>query len=74
MRKVNTVWGCDECQRYCPYNKECELTPIAFFYTDRISKLTGDVLCEMPKEEFNKRAFAWRGRRTVERNLKHLDY
>ena len=74
MRKINTVWGCDECQRYCPYNKKRVLTPIQFFYTDRISTLTGDILEKMPKSEFEKRAFAWRGRKTVERNIKYLGY
>ena len=74
MKKVNTVWGCDECQRYCPYNKEPRLTPIPFFYLDRIPKLTSEIVDAMSKDKFAKRAFAWRGRKTVERNLKHLGY
>ena len=74
MRKINTVWGCDECQRYCPYNKEPILTPISFFYVDRIPTLTTELVDNMSKAEFEKRAFAWRGRKTVERNLKHLGY
>ena len=74
MRKVNTVWGCDECQRYCSHNKEPMLTPIPFFYDRRISKLTSEIVDSMSKEEFKARAFAWRGRKTVERNLKHLGY
>jgi epoxyqueuosine reductase QueG len=74
MRKYNTVWGCDVCQRVCPYNKEPKTTPIQFFHDDRIPLLTSDILASMDKEEFTKRAFAWRGRKTVERNLKHLGY
>ena len=73
MRQVNTVWGCDECQRYCPHNKKLVLTPIPFFYRDRIASLNSEILQNMSRSEFQKRAFAWRGRRTVERNLKHLD-
>ncbi len=69
MRKYNTVWGCDECQRCCPYNNEPTLTTVEFFYRDRIPELTRELLDGMSREEFEKRAFAWRGRRTVERNL-----
>ena len=74
MRKFNTVWGCDECQKACPYNKSPNITPIEFFHRDRIPKLTSEILNGMSKEEFTKRAFAWRGRKTVERNLELLDY
>ena len=69
MRKFNTAWGCDECQSACPYNKNAEKTPVEFFYRDRISALTREALDSMSREEFSRRAFAWRGRKTVERNL-----
>ena len=74
MRKFNTVWGCDLCQSVCPYNRDPKITPIDFFREDRIASLTSERLSEMSKSEFNERAFAWRGRKTVERNLKLLGY
>ena len=74
MRKVNTVWGCDACQNVCPHNKSPILTPLSFFYKDRIAKLTSQVLDEMTEDEFCQRAFSWRKRKTVERNLKKLGY
>ena len=74
MLNFNTVWGCDECQRVCPYNKDPIITPIDFFHKDRISCLTTEILDGMSKEEFTSRAFAWRGRKTVGRNLKLLGY
>ena len=70
MKKYNTVWGCDECQRVCPHNRSPRLTPIEFFYRDRIPELTLDVLNGMTRVEFQRRAFAWRGKKTVERNIR----
>ena len=69
MRKYNTAWGCDICQSSCPYNREPRITPIEFFHRERIVELTRDVLDSMDKPTFLRRAFAWRGRKTVERNL-----
>ena len=69
MRSQNTAWGCDICQSICPYNRNPRLTPIDFFYKDRISSLTTELLDGMDKATFEKRAFAWRGRKTVERNI-----
>ena len=74
MQKFDTVWGCDLCQSACPYNKNPEVTPIEFFHRERINLLTSDLLSSLPKEEFKKRAFGWRGRAVVERNLKKLGY
>lgn len=73
MKKYNTVWGCDICQTACPYNRRPAITPIEFFLCDRVERLDTETLATMDKEEFSSRAFAWRGRRTVERNLEYLD-
>ena len=74
MKKYNTVWGCDVCQSACPHNRNPVTTPIEFFYEDRINLLTSEILSALDEEEFKKRAFAWRKRKTVERNLKLLEY
>ena len=74
MKKCDTVWGCDLCQSACPYNESPEITPIEFFHKDRIEKLTSEILSALSKEDFKNRAFGWRGRATVERNLKLLGY
>ena len=64
-----SVWGCDECQLSCPYNRDPVLTPIEFFKEDRTPHLTLDILDSMSEEEFSERAYAWRGRKTIRRNL-----
>ena len=74
MKKCDTVWGCDLCQSVCPYNESPEITPIEFFHRDRIDNLTTEALAALSKEDFKRRAFGWRGRATVERNLKLLGY
>lgn len=74
MREFNTVWGCDLCQTSCPYNKEPAATPLDFFSEDRITRLTREGLDAMTRADFEERAFAWRGRKTVERNLDLLGY
>ncbi len=73
MREHHTVWGCDLCQLSCPHTRraiaEGRVSPIPFFHEARIPRLTAELLAAMPREEFERRAFSWRGRKTVERNL-----
>jgi hypothetical protein len=40
-----------------------------FFHRERITELTREQLDSMDKPTFLRRAFSWRGRKTVERNL-----
>ena len=72
MRKYDTAWGCDVCQEVCPHNLLPRLTPIELFKEGRIDCLTEELVEGMTKEEFASRAFAWRGKKTVLRNLKIL--
>jgi epoxyqueuosine reductase len=72
MRREGTVWGCDVCQLVCPYNENPEETPIQWFRRDLILAPTENGLAAMTDEEFRSRAFAWRGRSVIGRNLKAL--
>lgn len=62
-------WGCDLCQNACPMNRNAERTPIPFFQTDHVTYLTPET-AELPKAEFLSRAFSWRGRELIRKNLK----
>lgn len=73
IRKYGSVWGCDLCQLACPLTqkaiRENIQTPIPFFKENRISVLTEDMLNAMSKEKFRFRAFSWRGKAPLLRNL-----
>lgn len=64
-----SVWGCDICQTVCPMNQNVAETPIPFFRENRISRLDGKTLEQMTDEEFMRRAFSWRKKETVARNV-----
>ena len=73
-----SAWGCDLCQVSCPHVKRAiksgdALSPVAFFQSDRTPRLTYDLVAAMPDDEFKSRAYAWRGRKTLLRNLALLE-
>ena len=73
-----SAWGCDLCQIACPHVRRAiksgdALTPIAFFQSDRTPRLTYDLVANMPEADFKSRAYAWRGRKTLLRNLALLE-
>lgn len=77
MKTANTVWGCDVCQTACPHNARAvrggsALTPIPFFRKERITRITPTILAGMSDSDFADRAFSFRGRGILERNLKIL--
>lgn len=67
------VWGCDTCQTLCPYNREVidegRDTPVPYFREHRLLRLDTAALDAMTEDEFASRAYAWRGRAVIRRNL-----
>lgn len=74
MINVNTAWGCDVCQEVCPHNRNIPITDIAEFCDNIIENLKYE---EISNKEFQKkyknRAFSWRGKTVLMRNLKILE-
>ncbi len=74
LRSLGSAWGCDVCQEVCPHTRAAIasgsiFSPIPFFSEQALPHLTLDALDEMDDKAFSERAYAWRGRETVRRNL-----
>lgn len=74
LREHPLIWGCDTCQEACPYTtaaiKHGTLCGApAFFRRDILPILTAEALASMDDAFFSLRAYAWRGRTVIERNL-----
>lgn len=75
--KHGCAWGCDICQEVCPHTKRAVkngtvITPIPYFSENVIPHLSVDLISEMTDADFALRAYSWRGRETIMRNLKLL--
>ena len=76
IKSQNTAWGCDICQLVCPMNERAERTELEAFSSDLISGLrSGDIPATQAefKRKYQNRAFCWRGRSPLARNLELLE-
>lgn len=74
LSRYDSVWGCDICQEVCPYTKQARktgtlYTEIPFFKQDTLPLLSSDLVRTMEEKDFASRAYSWRGRETIVRNL-----
>lgn len=65
MAEYNCAWGCDICQKVCPLNLRAKTTPIKEFFDTAVPYVTENDLSA-------DRAFMWRGRDVIARNLRSL--
>lgn len=78
IKNSGIAWGCDICQSICPYTKiaiqnKTIFTNIDFFKNNLTPNLTCELVDSMTDEEFSKRAYSWRGKNVILRNLKILE-
>ncbi len=74
LRAHPLVWGCDACQEACPYTLAAEragtlYTTVPYFLEDLLPCPDKAALDAMSQEQFSTRAYAWRGRDTIKRNV-----
>lgn len=62
MKECGCVWGCDICQDICPMNKNAAVTEIEEFLSSSVPHVSEGCSLE-------ERAYEWRGRKVIERNL-----
>ncbi len=72
------AWGCDICQSVCPVTRAARAagtlySRIPYFNEQAIPHLTAAAIREMSDEEFSARAYSWRGRAVILRNLEILE-
>ena len=73
LKNHSLIWGCDTCQRVCPYNAAPALSPLPEFREGLVDTLEGADLDGLTnrtfREKYGDRAFAWRGPAPLRRNL-----
>ena len=62
MKECGCVWGCDICQDVCPMNKNAAPTEMEEFLSSPVPYVTENCPIEG-------RAYEWRGRKVIERNI-----
>lgn len=76
IRVNGKVFGCDICQSVCPHNESLGDTKIDAFKENILKSLSGgelDLSNREFKRKYSNRAFSWRGKKIIARNLQILD-
>ncbi len=73
LTSQSMVYGCDKCQKMCPYNKNPKKTPIMEFYQKREAHIEKETLKNQSNREFKRKysdfPFSWRGKGTILKNF-----
>ncbi len=78
IKSHGSAWGCDICQEVCPHTKRALAlgtiyTEIPFFKESLLPCISSDIIMNMDDTSFSSRAYSWRKRDTILRNLKILE-
>ena len=66
IKNSSCAWGCDICQNVCPMNKNIKITPIDDFVNGAEFRARTD-------SNIDDRAYAWRGKAVIKRNIEILN-
>lgn len=76
ISKCGTAWGCDICQTVCPYTEKAIKNGTIYTNSDWFCSN----ICSTPSEstvndeqDFSNRAYSWRGKQTILRNIKIIN-
>lgn len=76
IKNSETIWGCDKCQTVCPFNKNMQPSGIGLneklIYTLKKSDIENLSLSDF-KRKYARRAFSYRGKNVLMRNLNIKD-
>ncbi len=73
LQKSGLIWGCDTCQTVCPHNVAVPSTPIPDFHENLMYSLSSLSMSNKAfATQFGDRAFSWRGKGVLNRNLEIL--
>ena len=78
LKSHECAWGCDKCQMACPYTEKAIksgtiYSKIPFFNDELTPILDSKTIENMSKDDFSKRAYSWRGKSVIKRNLSILE-
>lgn len=78
IKEYGSAWGCDICQAVCPHTKNAIknrsiYTDVDFFKSQLTKSLSREIIKNMSDEEFLARAYSWRKKETILRNLDIID-
>ncbi len=74
ISRCGSAWGCDICAEVCPHTAAAKArgtlcSSIPFFCSGVLSHITKQDIYNMTDIDFSERAYSWRGRETILRNL-----
>lgn len=70
IKKGKSAWGCDICQKACPMNNKKAFTELPDFRENLILCIKNEYLSNNEfRKKYSDRAFSWRGKSVIERNL-----